>query len=401
MRVLQLCIKPPYPPNEGGSLAMYAITRSLLGAGHPVKIIAISSFKNPVEWNKIPQDFIDQTGFESVHLDLKIKPQGILKSLFSRESYHVKRFISKELQCKIEEVLKKESYDIIHLESLFFTPYIPAIRKLTNAPVVLRSHNIEHRIWERSAMMTKNPAKRFILRHLASTLKNYELLHLNDYQGILAITPADAEFFRSQECKVPIIDLPFGVEIQNYNTASTCEQNSVGFIGALNWIPNLEGIEWFLKEVWPSVIQKQANARFRIAGRTTPDWLQNTRMQGLEIVGEVESASDFISKNRIFVAPLLSGSGIRVKIIEALALGKAVITTKVGAEGIKYTNEKNILIAHDANHYIQLIVDCLNNPALCKKIGNEGRHLVETEYNNQQLSYKLIAFYNQILNQTL
>lgn len=400
MRVLQLCIKPPYPPNEGGSLAMYAITRSLLGAGHPVKIIAISSFKNPVEWNKIPQDFIDQTGFESVHLDLKIKPQGILKSLFSRESYHVKRFISKELQCKIEEVLKKESYDIIHLESLFFTPYIPAIRKLTNAPVVLRSHNIEHRIWERSAMMTKNPAKRFILRHLASTLKNYELLHLNDYQGILAITPADAEFFRSQECKVPIIDLPFGVEIQNYNTASACEQNSVGFIGALNWIPNLEGIEWFLKEVWPGVIQKQANACFRIAGRTTPDWLQNTRMQGLEIVGEVESASDFISKNRIFVAPLLSGSGIRVKIIEALALGKAVITTKVGAEGIKYTNEKNILIAHDANHYVQLIVDCLNNPALCKKIGNEGRHLVETEYNNQQLSYKLIAFYNQILNQT-
>lgn len=400
MRVLQLCIKPPYPPNEGGSLAMYAITRSLLGAGHQIKVIAISSFKNPVEWNKIPQDFIDQTRFESVHLDLKIKPQGILKSLFSRESYHVKRFISKELQCKIEEVLKKESYDIIHLESLFFTPYIPAIRKLTNAPVVLRSHNIEHRIWERSAMMTKNPAKRFILRHLASTLKNYELLHLNDYQGILAITPADAEFFRSQECKVPIIDLPFGVEIQNYNTASAYEQNSVGFIGALNWIPNLEGIEWFLKEVWPGVIQKQANARFRIAGRTTPDWLQNTRMQGLEIVGEVESASDFISKNRIFVAPLLSGSGIRVKIIEALALGKAVITTKVGAEGIKYTNEKNILIAHDANHYIQLIVDCLNNPALCKKIGNEGRHLVETEYNNQQLSYKLIAFYNQILNQT-
>jgi glycosyltransferase involved in cell wall biosynthesis len=171
-------------------------------------------------------------------------------------------------------------------------------------------------------------------------------------------------------------------------------------IGAMNWMHNEEGIRWFLDEVWPEVHKKYPEIKFFLAGRYMPSWLVDGYRPQIKVVGEVESANDFVQAHDIAIVPLLSGSGIRIKIIEAMALGKAVITTEVGAEGILYQNDVNILIANNKQEFLNAFEKCLNKSDFYAEVGKNARVLIETVYDNRQIVSRLLLFYEQIRRQT-
>ncbi len=398
MKILQICNKPPYPPHEGGSIAMHSITMGLLTAGCNVKVLAISSFKNKINQNELPDWYIESTNFESVFIDLKVNPFHAFLNLFSTKSYHVQRFVSKDFADKIIEVLSNESYDIIQLETLFLAPYIEIIRNFSKAKIILRAHNIEHLIWDRVALETKNPFKKLYIKHLAKTLKTYELSAINKFDGLAAITKKDAGFFLSNAPLLPIIELPFGIDIEDYTFKFEQSNTKLFHIGAMNWIPNQDGIIWFLENVWQLVLSEMPELNFYLAGRSMPKWLFETKYTNVQVIGEVENARDFIQSKGIMIVPLFSGSGIRIKIIEAMALGKVVITTKIGAEGISYSNKENILIANTAVEYKFAIIEAISDGNLRRKITENARFLVENEHNNKIIIDKLLSFYIQLIN---
>ncbi|MBE9480552.1 MAG: glycosyl transferase family 1, partial [Bacteroidetes bacterium] len=144
MKILMLCNKSPYPPKEGGPIAMNMIIEGLIDANHQVKVLAINTNKYFTNINEIPEEYRKKTNIEAVYIDLSIKPLDAFLNLFTNKSYHVQRFISKNFENKLIEILKNESFDIIQLETLFITPYIETIRKYSKAKIVLRAHNIEH-----------------------------------------------------------------------------------------------------------------------------------------------------------------------------------------------------------------------------------------------------------------
>lgn len=399
MNILLICNKSPYPPKEGGPIAMNTIVEGLVDSGHKTKILAVNSFKYSVDINSIPDDYKEKTQIESIFLDLRIKPLDAFLNLFTTKSYHVQRFISKEFEEKIVEILNKNTYDIIQLETLYITPYIDVIRKHTNAKIVLRAHNIEHLIWDRITQITKNPIKKVYLSHLSKTLKKYELEALDKFDGIAAITKTDADFFKKTGTKTPIVDIPFGINLNKFQL-SDCEYEfpSLFHIGSMNWIPNEEGIDWFLNKVWDLINMKMPDLKFYLAGREMPDWLINNKKTNVEVVGEVESAQDFINSKVIMIVPLFSGSGIRIKIIEGMALGKAIISTKLGAEGIHYEDNKNILIANTPEEFVDQIEKCIKSKKLCETIGFNARKLIEKKYDNKKIIQNLVDFYKEIRN---
>ncbi|NVN95753.1 MAG: glycosyltransferase [Bacteroidetes bacterium] len=400
MNILQICNKPPFPPLEGGSLAMNAITQGLLSKGHKVKVLSISSFKNQVLLESFPEWYLKSTQFESVFIDLKIKILPAFLNLFSSKSYHVQRFISKDFERKLIEILKRNTYDIIQLETLYITPYLSVIRKYSNAKIVFRAHNVEHLIWERIAKEAKNLFKNLYLNHLALTLKKYELSVLNEYDGIAAITKNDADFFNNSGCFKPLTDISFGIDIMKYACDYDYNKIDLFYIGAMNWIPNQQGIHWFFDSVWNLICYKIPDLKFYLAGRSMPNWLLQSKYPNIEILGEVEDAKAFINSKSIMVVPLFSGSGIRIKIIEAMAMGKVVITTSIGAEGINYTNNKDIIIANTIEDFKNAIIEIVNNMERRKMIGENARKLIEKEHTNNLLTDKLIAFYEQILKKS-
>lgn len=398
MNILLLCNKSPFPPSEGGPMAMNSVVTGLLEAGHTVKVMAFNSEKYHVDIDSIPEDYRKKTRIEFVDIDLKITAKEAFKNLFSDESYHVKRFISEEFKERLIKVLKRERFDIVQLEMIYMTPYIDIIRKYSKATIVLRAHNVEHKIWERMAKKTFFFAKRWYLNHLVRTLKKYEMGVLDKVDGIAAITLTDAAYFR-RVTATPVIDLPFGVDIDKFSPVFEVGDTPTFYhIGSMNWMPNEEGIKWFLKNVWDEVSKRIPDTQLYLAGRNMPRWLRRTRKKNVFIVGEVPDAHEFVNQHNIAIVPLFSGSGMRIKIIESMALGKTVITTLVGAEGIQYSEFEDIIIADNEPKMVENICRLYKHPEEAEAIGLNARRLVEELYDNKKIINRLEIFYNELMS---
>lgn len=397
MNVFIICNKSPYPAKEGGPIAMNSIITGLLDAGHTVKVLAINTNKYKVRPDEIPQEFHDRTGIEMAYIDLSIKPLAAFSNLFTNKSYHVQRFISAGFEEKLVNILKENTFDIIQFETLYIAPYIDTIKKHSKAKIVLRAHNIEHLIWERIEKQTKNPLKKFYLKHLARTLKKYELESLAKFDGIATITRKDKSFFE-KHTDTPLIDISFGIDLKRIPPVKTeFEFPSLFHIGAMNWIPNIEGIKWFLDTAWPIIHKQHPDLKFYLAGREMPDWLTHTNLPNIVVLGEVDDAFHFIGSKGVMIVPLLSGSGIRIKIIEGMASGKAIIATQIGAEGINYTNEENIMIADTPEDFANAVTKCIKSLDFTKSLGNNAHHLIEQDHDNNKIIQRLTTFYHKIL----
>ena len=398
MKILMLCNKSPWPKCEGGPIAMHAMISGLLQAGHSVKVLAANTNKYSVDPETIPADFREKTQIEFVDMDLSLHVPAALFNFVAGISYHVSRFHTKAFAAKLTEILRKESYDIIQLEMLYMASYLDVIRKNSKAPVVLRAHNIEHKIWQRVAENCPNPLKRIYLNHLYKALRRFEIGILNKVNGVVAITPVDARNFDRLSHSSNIISIPFGINLDTLpDTPVQPEAASLFHIGTMNWFPNEEGIKWLIDEVWPKVKKRLPGIELHLAGRYMPDWLKKLSKPGVTVDGEVPDVWEYMQRFSIMVVPLFSGSGIRIKIVEAMAAGKAIITTAVGAEGINYENGQHLLIAKDPVSFSDAIVRLCEDKSLRNSLGENARKLIAREHDNNKLMQKLTAFYAELL----
>lgn len=396
MKILQLCNKPPYPAIDGGCIAMKNISLGFIERNIDLKIISISTEKHRFHLDQFPEDFVRKTKIEGVFVDTRVNIIDAFSALVTSDSYNVSRFFSADFDKRLKEILEQNQFDFVHLESLFLTPYIGTIGKYSKAKIVLRSHNLEHLIWERLANLEGNKAKKLYLAHLSKKLKKYENQVLNDVDGIAAISYEDTKRYQELNCSVPLITVPFGVDVKNYEPKyiKPSKKLKLFHIGSMDWSPNIEAINWFLDDIFPKLDTKKIE--LHLAGKNMPDYLNKIDNENVKIHGMVESALDFMSDNDVMIVPLLSGSGMRIKIIEGMALGKTVITTKVGLEGIDASHKENILIA-DTSEEFKEIIDWLNNdPERAVEIGKKARVFVEEYHDNSMIMEKLITFYKSL-----
>ncbi len=376
---------------------MNNLIEGLISAGHRVKVLALNTNKYHVDVDQIPAEYREKTGIQFAYIDLSVKPVPAFLNLFTKKSYHVERFISRDFEKQLVDILDSEPYDIVQIELLYMSPYLQTIRKHSKAKIILRAHNIEHLIWERLTASESNPVKRFYLNHLATTLKNYELKVIGEYDGIVPITQKDGHFF-STHTDTPVCPVSFGIDLSKLEEVDNKEPEHAAFhIGAMNWLPNEEGIRWLLEKVWPLVKEKEPDLPLYLAGRHMPSWIQSKPDQKLYVPGEVPDAYEFIRSKSISVAPLLSGSGIRIKIIESMAMGRAVISTTIGAEGINYTQGENMVIADSPEAFASAMVDLYSHPEKAMEIGKNARQLVSEQHATKEIIKRLVSFYREIL----
>lgn len=398
MKILQICKKFPYPLKDGESIAVTHLSRALRDLSCEVTLLSMNTSKHYYDLKRLPKSYDHYKAIHTVKVDNRIQPWGAFLNLFSSTSYHVSRFITKEFRAKLIDLLQKEDYDIIQLETVYLAPYIPVIRQYSNAPVVMRAHNVEHEIWERVAN-NSNFLKRSYLNYLTAQLKRYEIEQLKNYDLLVAITKRDLELFRQLGYKNESIVTPVGIEQEKYqpNYKSYRRPTSISFIGALDWMPNQDGLKWFLANVWPTLHKSHPTLELHIAGRHTPKDILRLNTPNVIVHGEVPDAREFINEHSIMIVPLLSGSGIRVKILEGMALGRVVVTTSVGMEGIDARNSKEIMIADSAEAFIDCLSTCVRHQKRLQKIGKQARRLIEEEFDNVEIATRLAAKYQKLI----
>lgn len=393
MRILQLCPKPPRPARDGGCRAMDALTMALLESGYEVRVFAIETEKHPALPSEFSKSYLEQTRFESVPVKTALHPIDALAHLLTWESYNISRFHSPTVEDTLRDILRRELFDVILFESLFMAPYLHIVGELSDAPCVLRAHNVEHRVWATLARQTPGLTRRLYLRALTQQLATYEKRMLNAFDGIAAISPEDRAIFLELGATVPIEVIQFGVDVY-WGPVET--MNHVYHLGAMDWQPNLQGVQWLLTEVWPRVLARSPEAKLVLAGKAFPAHLPGTDQAGITVLGEVDDAGDFLQGAGIALVPLLSGSGIRIKAIESMAYGKAIISTGLGVEGLGLTHGKDVIIADTPTAFAEAIAGLLDNPARAASLGSEARTFARNHFSHAAVTSRILTFLNRM-----
>ena len=391
----------PNPPSDGGAQAIHNTTRGFLENNVKVKVLAINSVRNFIDINELPEDYVKATMFESVKVDTRIKPFKIFANFFGKDSYFIERFRSKAFEKKLTEVLLKNQYDIIQLEHLYLFLYFDLIRAKSNAKIVFRPQNVEFVIWERYLRKISNPLKKMFIKVATKRLKKFEKSNARKADGIITLTRDDTEIFKKFAQEVPIIDIPMGFDFGNLTDYNYVEQYNdfpiFYHLASMDWLPNEEAMKWFVDEIADLVIKEIPDIRIHIAGRNMQNYFYRNASKNLIIEGEIKNPIEYQKDKAIMIVPLLSGSGIRAKIVEGIALGKTIITTIIGAQGIKYEDGKNILIADTPDEFVKQISKCYYSKDLCKMIGNNARELAKTSYHYVSNARDIQDFYQKIL----
>jgi glycosyltransferase involved in cell wall biosynthesis len=396
VRILQLCNKPPFPPIDGGSKAMHSLTMGLLQDGHEVKVLCIATPKHPLLLDAMPAEYRQRTSIEGLFTDTSLNIVDAFTDLVTSDNYNISRFFSPDMDIRLIRLLSAERFDAVLIESLFMTPYLATIRRYSDARIVLRSHNLEHVLQERIANGEKNVFKKPYRKFLAKQLKTYELAVLDRVDGVAAITPGDAQHFQDHGTSTPIRTIPFGVEMHQYPLMQPGGDPVFFHLGSMDWLPNEEGIRWMLADVWPVVLRDHPNARLHLAGNKMPADLLAADLPGVHIMGRVEDADAYMAERHIMVVPLLSGGGMRVKIIEGMAMGKCVISTTVGAEGIACTDGEDVLIADTASAMAAHMGALLDHPERIVAIGANARTMIAARYANERITHDLVDFFRSL-----
>jgi len=401
MKILLLTKKFPYPLKDGESQAIHGLSKSLSELGCEVSLLAMNTSKHFFSGTELPEKMAHYREVRTVAVDNSISPVDAFTNLMRGTSYHISRFDQPEYHETLAAWLKEETFDVVQLETLYLSPYIPTIRRNSEAQVVMRSHNVEHEIWERCSTNIRFAPKRWYLRHLTRQLKDYEQAQLNQYDLLLPITARDQKRFAGMGFRGDSHVLPIGLDTvcgePNYDSFRNAP--NLHFIGSLDWLPNLEGLQWFLNDVWPAIHRRFPELEFHIAGRNMPESLKQLRMKNITVHGEVDCSCKFISAHSISIVPLLSGGGMRAKILEAMALGRVVISTSIGLEGINAKHRRDLFVTDTPLQFADAIGDCIDRGRKLERIGRAAATRFHKKYDRRTLAARLLERYHKLVDE--
>ncbi|MBU0764681.1 MAG: glycosyltransferase family 4 protein [Bacteroidetes bacterium] len=400
MNILMLANKPPFPPVDGGTIATFNMAKGFAQNGHQVTVLCMNTLKHNTDTADIPRDVTEMMRILTVNVPAGINSfSALINLLFSRKPYNAQRFVSPDFAKALVSLLGKEDFDIVQTEGLYLTPYVPIARKHTKALFALRAHNVEHEIWERITAGEQSFFKRTYLRNLTRRIKRMETAALLNYDMLVTITKRDLTIFKRLGNTATAFVAPTGIDTSAvFPERDVTDYPSLFHIGALDWAPNREGLLWFLENCWEKLKTMHPELKFYIAGRNAPVWFEK-RLTGVEYVGEVEDAHGFMRGKAVMIVPLLSGSGMRVKIVEGMTLGKTIVTTSIGAEGIDCTHNENILIADSPEEFQNEIERILNDKLLFDHIGENAMRFIRERYDNLKITGELCAFFQKAIRQ--
>jgi len=377
MKILIISHKNIFNPLDGGSLASKKIYLDLKKE-YLTDVICLSN-KN-----------INSHEKTVLKVNTSFNLKKLIHSFISNKSYQAERFFSKKICNKIIKIINTEKYDHILFEGVFPAVYLEPIKKKCNCKMIIRTHNIEHEIWKNLQNNTSNLFKKSIYIFIKRQIKKWEEYICKKADFICCISKSDIPYFSKKINKnVKLLPVSFLIKKKKKNT-----DFSIFHLGSMDWEPNIEGVNWFINNVWRKFEKNNFSIYCYLAGKNMPNNIKNKSTRKLIIEGTIENATNYMYNKSVMIVPIFSGSGIRIKILEGMALGIPIISTSKGAQGIPYTNGKNILIADNALSFYNVIKKIYSEPILFKKISEGGRDLIQKEFSSEIVIKK----WNNLIN---
>jgi polysaccharide biosynthesis protein PslH len=266
-------------------------------------------------------------------------------------------------------------------------------------PCVLFQHNVESSLWQRMAAVESNPVKKLAFRIESAKMTRYERATLAKFHHIIAVSEHDRQQMLAMNPACGITVVPTGVDTKKFNVAlpSSTEPPRVVFTGSMDWEPNVDAVEYFCEQIWPRIRAEFPTAIFQIVGRSPFAKVQRLASQSVEVTGTVPSVAEYLEKASVVIVPLRIGGGTRLKIFEAMAMGKALISTSIGAEGLAVENGRDLLLADDATSFADAVILLLRDAAMRHKIEQAAVRLA-VQYDWSQVVKQFAAVLGQLMS---
>jgi len=397
MNILVLSPEIPYPPIGGHYLRTYNILK-LLSEKHKIFFLGFAKDKDELEFKKEFQRicesfdvyFIQENDF-SLRFWLKI-----FRNLFSPYPYVNYKYYNKTASKRIKEIFSEVEIDLVHLDMLPMATYYS---NLNSVPRILTNHNVESLRLYRWMKIEKKTIIKIFLAYQYLKLRNYEKKMCSRCDKCITVSPNDEKVLR-ELCKTDnFAVIPNGVDIEYFkpNEDVPVAQNRLVWVGGMGGPYNSDAVDYFLDEILPLVMIKIPEVEVDFVGwgatkKLKQRVLENSRIKAY---GFVDDIRPYVHQASVFIAPLRIGSGTKIKVLNAMALGKAVVTTSIGAEGINAKPDKDIMIADTSQEFAQKTVYLLRHPEEAKIMGKNGSEVIEKHYSWESIGEKMHQLYEE------
>lgn len=320
-----------------------------------------------------------------------------LTHMFSGRPHAMTKYCRPEVARRLREHLSQESYDVIICDFLLTAAVIPW---QLPCPKIIFTHNVEAVIWRRHYEVSRNPLWKAVSWREFRTMDNMEHLYLKKADHVLTVSGADRETFSSFLNPEKITVIETGVDVEYFRPQAVPEKpHSMVFTGSMDWLPNEDAIFYFVQEILPKVRRHFSDASLTVVGRTPSARLTTLAAKdpNLRITGRVEDIRPYVSESAVYVVPLRIGGGTRIKIFEAMAMGKAVVSTTIGAEGLPVINGHNVILADTAESFADSIVSLFSDAELRSRLGHQARSLVEGNHSWASVAREFDVVFQRLL----
>ncbi len=321
----------------------------------------------------------------------------VVRELVSVSPLLAVKYRSRTMRRKIQTLLSSHDIQLVHLDMLHLGEYINVCHE---KPVVLVEHNVESVLLRRRMENESNPLRRAYLYYQYRKLRRYEARICGRADHVVAVSDIDAGLLRDLSGAPNITAIPNGVDTTYFqNNGQPSRNHDLVFVGGLTWSPNCDAIRYFCAEILPRVAAELPDVMLTVVGKSPPnrrirDIAGNPRVR---LTGLIDDVRPLISEAGAYVVPLRVGGGTRLKILDALSMGKAIVTTSVGCEGLDVEHGRHLLIADEPEGFARAVVQVMRDPGLARSLGAAGRQLVQQKYEWAIIARELDSVYESCL----
>ena len=388
----------PYPPVYGSRMRTWSLLRALAENGYRMRLLALGT-EDELDAHRSMISAVCPQSEVVPHYSPSISTRRDyfrrLTSLVSPLPYGVDRFSSASMRKRIAARLRENAYSAVLCDSPYLVTNLP---DSLSVPVIITTQNVEHMLLYRYWTLEKNPLKRTYAWLEWLKFRRWECSVCSRASMLLVCSEVDRSSVMELCPGIPVVVLPNTIEVDRYEIAATDTPGRILYFGEMDWHPNRDAVEFFVTKILPYLRGQVPEVRFAIAGRgPTEEYRRRfARFPDVEVIGEVPDIRSEIAKAALCVVPLRIGSGTRLKILEAAAMGKAVVSTRLGAEGLEFTDGVEIVLADSPESFAQAVADLLGNPVRRHELGKAARRRVERQYSFAALRVAMNAAFAEL-----
>jgi polysaccharide biosynthesis protein PslH len=399
VRILVVCTRSPYPLIEGRALRTYNLLRE---AARTHSVYLCTYVQSEAEEAGIDhlRSFCQEVRSVPLYMSNKAGALAtdVISDLFAQAPVMVLKYRTREMRRAIADAVAQFKPDLVHLDMLHLGELM---HDLPGLPIVMVEHNVEAALLRRRVANESHFLRRTYLARQADKLERYEAHVCRTASEIVAVSEVDAENIRAFAPKTPVTVVPNGVDTEFFAPRNdTVDPAAMVYVGGLSWFPNYDAIDFFTKEVLQRIAAAQQNARLTVIGQVPSEkmlepWRNEPRVK---FTGLVDDIRPTVAAAGVYIVPLRIGGGTRLKILDAMAMGKAVVTTSVGCEGLEVVPGRDVLVADGAEAFANAVIRVMSDRALAAQLAAAGRACVERNYRWSAIAQRMESVYARAVN---